>query len=204
VFDRGETSVAPRVEYAAGLDTTDPRCVVSLIGCTGDWTGGWDNTPPAGADRFISEDLQRGRMVEVIERGEPALMLAHWTGIHWNGDELGFKVFQEVVRRLHARFDHLMWMKLSEVARYWAAKELTLIERDDRGLTLTAPFACPSFTVSQPAGPAGSVTFSTATSSAPLERVDRPLDLMSGRWVRTGRDDIFCLDLPRGRSRVLY
>ena len=63
-------------------------------------------------------------MVDVIERGEPALMLAHWTGIYWNGQELGFKIFQEVVRRLHARFDHLLWMKLSEVARYWAAKEL--------------------------------------------------------------------------------
>ena len=46
-------------------------------------------------------------MVDVIERGEPALMLAHWTGIYCNGQELGFKIFQEVVRRLHARFDNL-------------------------------------------------------------------------------------------------
>ena len=67
-------------------------------------------------------------MVEVIERGEPAVMMSHWTGIHWNGQELGFQVFQEVVRRLHARFDHLVWMKLSEMSRYWAAKALTRIE----------------------------------------------------------------------------
>ena len=82
-------------------------------------------TPPDGVDKFISADLQSGRMVEVIQRGEPALALAHWTGIYWNGEEHGFKIWQEVVRRLHARFDHLLWMKLSEVARYWAAKELT-------------------------------------------------------------------------------
>ena len=53
-----------------------PACVVSIIGCTGDWTGGWDNTRPVGVDRFITADLQHGRMVDVIQRGEPALMLA--------------------------------------------------------------------------------------------------------------------------------
>ena len=50
----------------------------------------------------------------MIERGEPALMVAHWTGIYWNGQELGFKIFQEVVRRLHARFDNL---RLDEAER---------------------------------------------------------------------------------------
>ena len=95
-YDRGEQSVAPRVEYASGLRGADPRCVVSIVGCTGDWTGGWDCTLPGGVDKFITEDLRSGRMVEVIERGEPALMLAHWTGIYWNGLELGFTIFQEV------------------------------------------------------------------------------------------------------------
>jgi hypothetical protein len=65
LFDDGEQSVAPRVEYASGLDGPEPRCVVSILGCTGDWTGGWDNTPPGGVDKFITEDLQKGRMVDV-------------------------------------------------------------------------------------------------------------------------------------------
>ena len=147
LYDRGEQSVAPRVEYARGLDSDDPRCVVSIIGCTGDWTGGWDNTPPTGTDKFITEDLKSGRMVDVIERGEPAFMLAHWTGIYWNGQELGFKVFQEVVRRLKARFDNLHWMKLAEASRYWAARELTEITRADNAVTFKAPYACPDFTV---------------------------------------------------------
>ena len=39
-------------------------------------------------------------------------------------------------------------MKLSEIARYWAARELTRIERPDAsGLAFHAPFACPQFTV---------------------------------------------------------
>ncbi|MBN2270016.1 MAG: twin-arginine translocation signal domain-containing protein, partial [Sedimentisphaerales bacterium] len=37
-----DRSVAPLVQYASGLDSDDPKCVVSIIGCTGDWFGGWD------------------------------------------------------------------------------------------------------------------------------------------------------------------
>jgi hypothetical protein len=206
LYDRGPESVAPRVEYASDLDSANPACVVSLIGCTGDWTGGWDNTPPGGVDRFITADLERGRMVDVIQRGEPALMLAHWTGIYWNGQELGFKVFQEVVRRLHTRFDNLIWMKVSEVARYWAAKELTRIQRDNSGITLSAPFDCPAFTIRVASAGATNTDprFSAGASSLPLKRVARPLDLSGGCWARAGQFDIFCIDLPRGGSRVAF
>jgi hypothetical protein len=204
LYDSGSESVAPRVEYAAGLEGADPRCVVSIIACTGDWTGGWDNTPPAGVDRFITEDLRRGRLVDVIQRGEPALMLAHWTGIYWNGQELGFTIFQEVVRRLHARFDNLVWMKLSEVARYWAARELTRITRDARGLTFSAPFACPAFTVRVAAIGGTAPTFSTPAPSRPLTLVSRVLDLTAGGWVRDRGEDTFCVDLPRGTSRIAF
>jgi hypothetical protein len=55
-------SVAPRVEYASDLNGTDPRCVVSIIGCTGDWFGGWDGLERGSVDRFITEDLQGGRL----------------------------------------------------------------------------------------------------------------------------------------------
>ena len=57
LYDKGDESVAPRVFYASGLGTDDPRCSVSVIGCTGDWTGGWDNTPPVGEGAFITNDL---------------------------------------------------------------------------------------------------------------------------------------------------
>lgn len=202
LFDKGEQSVAPRVEYASGLDGADPKCVVSIIGCTGDWTGGWDNTPPGGVDKFITEDLQSGRMVEVIQRSEPALMLAHWTGIYWNGQELGFKILQEVVRRLHARFDNLVWMKLSEVARYWAAKELTRIERDGNQLTFHAPFACPAFTMRSGAEPNAVPRFYALNQATPLREVSRPLELRNWSWTRIGQEVLMCFDLPKGASKI--
>jgi hypothetical protein len=202
LYDRGDESVAPRVQYASGLDGPDPRCVVSVLGCTGDWTGGWDNTPPGGVDKFITEDLQSGRMVDVIQRGEPALMLAHWTGIYFNGAETGFKIFQEVVRRLHARFDHLLWMKLSEVARYWAAKELTRRERDAQGASFHAPFACPQFTVRLSARENAAPRLVAAGQPRPLQEVNRALDLRSGTWLRQADSVTVCFDLPQGASRV--
>jgi len=202
LYDKGEQSVAPRVEYASGLEGADPRCVVSIIGCTGDWTGGWDNTPPVGADAFITPDRQSGRMVEVIQRGEPALMLAHWTGIYWNGQELGFEVFKEVVRRLHARFDNLLWMKLSEVARYWAAKELTRVERNGSAFAFRAPFTCPGFTARLSQASRLIPKLTAGLEVVNLREVSKSLELKSGSWCRDGDALLVCFDLPKGESRL--
>jgi hypothetical protein len=202
VYDAGRASVAPRVECAAGLEGPDPTCVVSVIGCTGDWTGGWDCTEPEGADRFITADLNSGRMVEVIERGEPAMMVCHWTGIYWNGQELGFNVFKEVVRRLQSRFDNLIWMKLSELARYWAARELTHIRREANTLHFAAPFACPGFTIRcswQGEGEARVV----AEEPMRLAAVASAQRLVSGTYWREGDEVSACFDLPKGASRLV-
>ena len=71
-LSKGAESVAPRVEYAGGSRRRRSPVRRQHHRCTGDWTGGWDNTPPDGVDKFITADLQAGRMVDVIERGEPA------------------------------------------------------------------------------------------------------------------------------------
>ncbi|MBM3824704.1 MAG: hypothetical protein FJ404_17775 [Verrucomicrobia bacterium] len=202
LFDQGTRSVAPMVQNASGLDSEDPRCVVSILGCTGDWTGGWDCTNPVGADRFISPDGSTGRMVEVIERGEPAMMVCHWTGIYFNGYELGFQVFREVVKRLKSRFDHLIWVKLSELARYWAAKELTRMESRGRVVELKAPYACPDFTlrlsdVSNPAPKFGRIA-----PLQPLQEVSSAKHLESGTWCRDHGRILACLALPKGASSL--
>lgn len=196
----GTESVAPLVQNVSGLDNDDPRCVVHVQGCTGDWTGGWDCTPPGGVDKFITADGSAGRMVDVISRGEPALMLGHWTGIYFNGQETGFKIMQEMVKRLHARFDNLHWMKLSEVARYWAAKELTRVEPAAGGLSFKAPFACPEFTVRWRAAAQGPWKLSAGDAVTMLQEVGAPLKLTPGTWCRDGQDVLACFALPKGAS----
>jgi len=202
LYDRGTESVAPRVEYASGLEDEEPRCVVSIVACTGDWTGGWDNTEPGGVDKFITADGRNGRLVEVIERGEPACLLAHWTGIWFNGEERGFKIFQEVVRRVHERFDHLHWMKLAEIARYWAARELTRIRRTGDSVRFQAPFATPDFTVATACPKGTEPVLMRSGQPGALREVQRRLDLRSGAWFRDGERAIVCFELPKGESVI--
>jgi len=197
----GDASVAPLVQNASGLEGDDPRCVVHIIGCTGDWTGGWDCTPPRGADAFITEDGQRGRLVEVIGRGEPAVMVCHWTGIYWNGLEIGLDVFREVVKRLHAHYDHLQWMKLTEISRYWAARELTTRRWDApaRAAELRAPFACGEFTLRLPDAAAAGVE----ANGKPLEKVGTRLRLRPGTWTPEGESTLVCFALEKGSNRLV-
>jgi hypothetical protein len=92
-------------------------------------------------------------------------------------------------------------MKLSEVSRYWAARELTRIERAGSRVTLQAPFACPSFTLKFPA-PANANPRFMAGSAPPVSypEVKRLLDLKSGTWWRDGGQIVACCDLPKGNS----
>lgn len=200
----GTASVAPLVQNVRGLKTNDPQCVVHVRGCTGDWTGGWDNQTPEGADRFITADLSSGRMVDVIRRGEPALMVCHWTGIHFNGRELGFDVFREVVRRLKAAFENLIWMKLSEVSRYWAAKELTETRVDGRTLKFTAPYRCSNFTVQFKPGSADKIVYQTDSGEQSLEKVSHRRNLRSGSWHLDGSTAVACVELPKGNSQLKF
>ena len=197
-----DRSVAPRVENVSGLNSDDPQCVVSIIGCTGDWFGGWDGLKPGSVDRFIASDLRSGRMVDVIAREEPAIMVCHWPGIYFNGQEIGFNIFKQVVQRLHERFDNLQWMKLSEIARYWAAKELTEIRRTHDTVQLRAPFATDQFTIE----------FETADMLPPvvhhgdeivkLRPVRDRLMLTSGTFIRAGKTVTACFSLSKGATTI--
>ncbi len=195
-----DRSVVPQVYYAKDLDGPDPQCVVSVVGCTGDWFGGWDGLTPGSVDQFITEDLRGGRLPQVIDKGEPAILVCHWPGIYYNGDELGFNIFKEIVRRLNDRYDNLQWMKLSEIARYWAAKELTKIEQRENTITFTAPFGSPQYTISADTRSAGAPQLSCDGRPVNLKEVDNVLKLQTGTFIR-GRGGVFvCFDLPKGKS----
>ncbi|KPL23968.1 MAG: hypothetical protein AMJ75_04800 [Phycisphaerae bacterium SM1_79] len=195
-----DRSVAPRVEYASGLTGSEPKCVVSIIGCTGDWFGGWDGLNPGSAEKFITADLKGGRLPQVIDTGEPAILVCHWPGIYYNGEEVGFKIFKEVVRRIHTRYDNLLWMRLSEIARYWAAKELTQIGKEDRRVTFTAPFATTRFTIRVAADLPGAPRLIADGRAVRLQRVKGLLQLQSGTWHADDKNVTVCFDLPKGQS----
>ena len=197
-----ERSVVPRVEYATGLGGPSPRCSVSIIGCTGDWFGGWDGLTPGHVDQFITADFKGGRLPEVINRQEPAILVCHWPGIYYNGDEVGFDIFKEVVARLEAGYDNLIWMKLSDIARYWAAKELTAISRQADAVLFDAPFECAGFTVQMASTSKAAPVLVVNGRKQPFSQVRSLLELKPGTWNLKPDGMAVCFDLPKGKSEL--
>jgi hypothetical protein len=193
----GEESTAPRVEHVEGLGTEDPRLVVNVPAGAGDWFGGWEGDEPSRGHLYADADARSGRMVELVKRGVPAIMYCHWPGLYTHGTKDGFRDFQQVVRALAGRFgDQTIWMKLSEIARHQAARELTSIVRQGNQLTLDAPFACPAFTL-RVATPA---TAPPRVGGRPLEEARTRPSLAAGGFLRETDAVTVCFDLAKGRT----
>jgi len=203
LFTEKGKSVSPRVLHPSDLNGTDPKCVVSILGCTGDWFGDWDGLNPGGAEKFITEDLLSGRMVDVIDSGEPAIMVCHWPGIYFNGEHVGFNILKQVKKRLDQKYDNLVWMKLSEIARYWAAKELTAITVNSNKISLKAPFSSPGFTlrlnslIQNPRLKIG------GEELKPLVRVKNKKELNSGTWYPDKTGSLLCFNMEKGASELI-
>jgi hypothetical protein len=130
-------------------------------------------------------------------------MVCHWPGIYYNCDELGFNIFKEAVLRVHARNDNLIWMKLSEIARYWSAKELTEITRDGSAIALQAPFASPNFTLEISAERlTAAPVLTNGRSKLPLREVSDVLKLEAGTFTQVNGNLVACFDLSKGESRL--
>jgi len=199
----GKQSTEPKLEHVADLDGSDPRVTVNVPACTGDWFGGWDGDREPEPDRYATRDATGGRMVEVIERGEPAVMLCHWPGMYTQGTKRGFEAFKRVVVALEGRYrDRTIWMKVSEIARYWAAKGLTRIQRSGGQVSLKAPFGSPQFTLR--ATTTGTAAPKLVHQGQPIaaEEVKKLKDLKSGNWLRQKDGVVVCFDLPKGQTTL--
>ncbi|NNJ26221.1 twin-arginine translocation signal domain-containing protein [Alienimonas chondri] len=207
----GDDPVAAEVRDVRGLDTDRPECVVTVPAATGDWFGGWTGDDPLRDALYCDADANAGRMVELIERGDPAVMLCHWPGLYNHGAETGFAAFRRIVTVLDARFgNRTVWMKLSEIARYAAAKRHTTIApQADGGVLLDAPFACPNFTLrlQTPAArrpPRLERLGDGAGEVRTLKQVAGVAALSDRTWTETPDGVVVCFDLPGGRSAIRF
>lgn len=199
----GEGSTQPTLEHVSGKGTDNVSLTVNIPAGTGDWFGGWQGDREPEGHRYANPEASSGRMVDLIKRGEPAIMLCHWPGMYSNGSKLGFRHFQESVLALDRRFrDQTSWMKLTEIARYWAAKELTSIKVADGKITLDAPFASPDFTIRIKGQLDGTPRLLAGTQVAKFSRVESQPKLAANKWMRSKDQSTFCFDLPKGRSVI--
>ena len=198
-----DESTEPRLEHVSGLKTANPHAVVNVPAGTGDWFGGWDGDLKSRGQLYSNDDATAGRMVELIERGAPAVMLCHWPGMYSQGTREGFNDFKKVVTALNTRFgDRTLWMKVSEIARYWTARKLTAIERKAAGFVLDAPFACEAFTVRVKSNRARPPVVIHGAKPLVLNEVHRQRDLVGGSWLRQKDALSLCFDLPKGKSTL--
>jgi hypothetical protein len=93
-------------------------------------------------------------------------------------------------------------MKNSEIARYWAAKELTKIEKQGGRITFNAPFATTRFTVRARTNSKAPPKLIAGRKLIQLRRVNRPLQLQSQSWHSDGREVTVCFDLSKGKSTL--
>ncbi|MGE5406343.1 MAG: hypothetical protein ACM3NR_01420 [Methanosarcina sp.] len=205
VFTEKGTSVAPKVLYPSGLDGSNPSCVVSIYGCTEDWFGNWDGLQPGSPDLMITSDLSAGRLVDVIGSGEPAILVCHWPGIYFNGEKTGFNILKEVKKRLDQKYgSKLIWMRMNEIARYWAAKELSTISTDERKITVKAPFEAMNFTL-KTSSPLKNVTLKTQGEEArPLQRMKGQESLKEGSFISDGKSGLICFSLKKGLNELNF
>jgi hypothetical protein len=199
----GKESTAPKIEHLKKNGDGQVDLTVNIPAGTGDWFGGWQGDLKSEGDRYANAEATSGRMVELIERGEPALMLCHWPGMYCQGTKSGFIAFQNVVTAIHSRFrDQTLWMKLSEIARYYAAKEVTEIKQTDRGYSIQAPFSCPQFTLKLKSKSAMPPSLAASDKVESLKEIQNIRDLKAGTWLKENEQTVVCFDLPKGPSRL--
>lgn len=196
-----DESTEPKLEHVRGLQGDDPQVTVNVPAGTGDWFGGWNGDREAEGHRYSNEDATEGRMVDLIQRRQPAVMFCHWPGLYSHGTEAGFQQFQQVILALEGRFrDEIEWMKVSDIARYWAAKELTRIDRQRDEVVFTAPFAAPQYAVDVPTRSDAVPRMTAADKPVPLKEVRKPSALKPGTFYRHKSGVTICFDLPKGKS----
>ena len=202
----GDESVLPKFENVQAANSDSPTLTVNVPAGTGDWFGGWDGVVESQGHLYCNGDASQGRMVELIQRREPAVMLCHWPGLYCNGLQTGYKQFQAVVLALEQRFkNETHWMKISEIARYWTAKEFTKIAVVNHAVQLNAPYACMDFTLEIVGErPIGKVLLQTGDQKTALQEVALRTSLTTNTFVRSKVGSTVCINMPKGRSEMIF
>ena len=179
--------------------------IASIIGCTDDWFGNWTGYDPGNPDLFITDDLQGGCLPPVLEKELPCVLVSHWPGFYFGGEEVGFRVLQEVKRRLD-RYDPdgtaTRWMKTSEIGHYWMARQLSQLALMPMGaggwqLTIDTRFPTADFTLR-----VGQILARVQVDGTDLRPVFSRRELRAGTFWVDGQQTVLAFDLPGGGTTV--
>lgn len=174
-----------------------------IIASTGDWTGSWTGYGEVNADKYLTTDLQGGRVAELMAAGEPVIFCSHWQGFYGmhNEDRRGFRALQTVVARLKEldpRGERTRWRKCSEITRYACATRMANLSVAGDEVRLHLPLVVPEVTLSltdlRPSV--------LAVDGRPLRQVSHRRDFVSGTWLSEGDQTLVAFD-PAGPQVTL-
>jgi len=181
-------------------DKKQGMAVGEMITCAGDWTGNWTGYGEVSADRYITDDLQGGRLPEVIDAGDPALLCSHWQGFYGlhNEDQRGFKTLQTVVERLKARDPNgewTQWRKCSEIAGYTCCREMAEIKVEKNTIELDLPVLSSELTLRV----TGADVKEVKVDGKPLRVAKTRRVFISGTFIRFADETLVAFD-PKARK----
>ncbi|KYH37479.1 MAG: hypothetical protein AYL29_007110 [Candidatus Bathyarchaeota archaeon B24] len=221
--DKRSYVVYPRLAY---LDKYRGEAVVSIVSGNDDVI--WSTMTPESrrswsrrrlleyADYYITGDGKAGRLVELLNAGSYVVFHTHWNSLWSNDARHGLAVMEEVLKRINTLIgDRVLWMKLSEIACYYAASKTLDIHVDKSPdhlrLFVDNRFPCPDLTVSFNCGfkvdevylEKGSFRsgWTEAKTSETVMKLEKSVDeLRPNTWVQKGERLIICFDNRLGNT----
>ena len=181
-------------------DPSAGTAVGEVIAFAGDWTGSWTGYGMADANRYITEDLQGGRLPAVIDAGSPCVLLSHWQGMYGlhDGDRRGFRAMQVVVERLRQRDprgERTVWRKVGEITDYACARRLAEVRCEGHRAALRLPLMVPELTLRL----SGVRPWSIRINGRPLTQVRYRGEFRSGTFLPTDEGALLAFD-PQARQ----
>jgi hypothetical protein len=186
------------------VDKAQGRAIASVMPGTGDWFGG-SGYDPSEPDKFITEDLEHGRVPKLLQEERPTILLGHWPCFFANGAP-GFKTLKIVKRRLDALDPdrtRTLWMKTSEIGRYEMAKKLSDIaitpgaKSDEAGVSIVTKFPTTNFTLAL-----NREAKQLRLGGKDLREVKSIRDFRSGSFLVKGGRTHLAFDLAEGKTAL--
>lgn len=177
--------------------------VGEVIAGAGDWTGDWTGYGLVEPDRYITSDLEGGRVPALLHAGQPIVLCSHWQGFYGmhTEDRRGFRALKTVVERLRALDpggERTRWRTCSEIARYACARELSMVRVEDNTIALDLPLRVPEITLRvQDMAPRG-----ITVNGLPLRRVQNKPAFESGTWLVCGHETLLAFDPDRRKTTI--
>jgi hypothetical protein len=182
------------------VDRQAGTAIGEIIAATHDFTGSWTGYGEINPDYYLTEDLRGGRLAEVIDAGDPAVLCSHWQGFYGlhQGDQKGFRAFQTIVRRLRDRDplgERTRWRKVSEITNYACARALAEVRVVGHDIWLDLPACVPELTLQLDVRDVRAVT----VDGKPLKRAASRAAFVNGTFCVESDITLLAFD-PRARE----